>query len=224
MKPLFQALASAADGAFVINKEQYIIYWNQAAQDMLGYISAEVIDQPCFEILAGCNDQGQLICHEHCRVAVTAFSGGTVSNYDVRVRSKASGLRWVNMSTFTFPANGDGIGEVLVHLFRDVTQKKQQEQFAEQVLSAAKNLQTEPSSLAVSSLSRESQTTNLTDREREVLSLLTQGLSTTDIARSLSISSSTVRNHIRNILQKLHVHNRLEAVIYAMNHGLVKKK
>ncbi len=66
--------------------------------------------------------------------------------------------------------------------------------------------------------------TDLTDREGEVLSLLVQGLSTNDIARSLSITSSTVRNHIRNILQKLHVHNRLEAVINASKHGLIGKE
>ena len=54
--------------------------------------------------------------------------------------------------------------------------------------------------------------------------LLAQGLSTNEIARSLSITSSTVRNHIRNILQKLHVHNRLEAVVYALKQGLLAKE
>jgi DNA-binding NarL/FixJ family response regulator len=62
----------------------------------------------------------------------------------------------------------------------------------------------------------------LTDREREVLSLLAQGLNTPDIAQSLSISSSTVRNHVQNILHKLQVHSRLEAVAYALKHGLVR--
>jgi len=70
----------------------------------------------------------------------------------------------------------------------------------------------------------EFQPTDLTDREREVLSLLAQGLSTNEIARSLSITSSTVRNHIRNILQKLHVHNRLEAVVYVLKQGLLTKE
>ncbi len=62
---------------------------------------------------------------------------------------------------------------------------------------------------------------DLTDREREVLSLLAQGLSTRDIAQTLSISPSTARNHIQNILHKLNVHSRLEAVAYAFEHGLV---
>ena len=224
MNRLFQALTSAADGAFAINEEQNIIYWNQAAQDILGFAFGEIANQLCYEILAGCDDHDRSICHEHCRVAVTALKGGTLTNFDASVRTKADGLRWVNLSTFTFPANNGGTGRVLVHLFRDVTHRKQQEQFIDQVLAAAKNLQNETSSQALSSAPVESRTTDLTEREREVLSLLAQGLSANDIARSLSITSSTVRNHIRNILQKLHVHNRLEAVIYAFKHGLIGKE
>jgi DNA-binding NarL/FixJ family response regulator len=61
----------------------------------------------------------------------------------------------------------------------------------------------------------------LTDREREVLTLLAQGLRTRDIAEYLSISPSTARNHVQNVLHKLNVHSRLEAVSYAFEHGLV---
>ena len=102
MNRLFRALDSAADGAFVINKEQQIIYWNQAAQDILGYISADVADQPCYEVLSGCNAQGRIICSEHCHVAVKALRRRTCDEFRIRVRTKANGLRWVNMSTFTF--------------------------------------------------------------------------------------------------------------------------
>ena len=63
----------------------------------------------------------------------------------------------------------------------------------------------------------------LTEREREVLALLAHGLSTRAIARSLSISSATVRNHVQSILNKLQVHSRLEAVTYALDHNLVPK-
>ncbi len=224
MNHLFQALASAADGAFVVNKEQHIIYWNQAAQDILGHASVDIIDQPCYEILAGCSDEDGVICHDHCRVAVEALSGGLVTNYDTRVRTKENGLRWINMSTFTFPANGDGIGPVLVHLFRDVTQKKQQEQFIDQVLGAAQAFQIESSFHILTPEPEEMHIGDLTNRESEVLALLAKGLNTKDIASSLSISPSTVRNHIRNILQKFHVHNRLEAVVYALKHGFITKE
>jgi DNA-binding NarL/FixJ family response regulator len=61
---------------------------------------------------------------------------------------------------------------------------------------------------------------SLTARERELLGLMAQGGSNKSIARDLSISENTVKYHVRNILQKLDVQNRTEAVSYAINAGL----
>jgi DNA-binding NarL/FixJ family response regulator len=57
----------------------------------------------------------------------------------------------------------------------------------------------------------------LTDREQEVLSLISAGLADKEIARTLSISLYTVKAHVRNILSKLHVNNRREAARLARN-------
>ncbi len=56
----------------------------------------------------------------------------------------------------------------------------------------------------------------LTSRELEVLRLMAQSKSNRDIAETLFISENTVKNHVRNILEKLHLHSRMEAVMYAM--------
>lgn len=61
----------------------------------------------------------------------------------------------------------------------------------------------------------------LTPREREVLTLLAQAKSVGTIAEELHVSSNTVRNHIRAILNKLHVSSQLEAVVTAQRAGLV---
>ena len=61
----------------------------------------------------------------------------------------------------------------------------------------------------------------LTDREMEVLKLVAKGLNNRDIAKQLFISENTVKNHIRNILEKLHLHSRMEAVIYAVRERLL---
>ncbi|HSK98721.1 MAG TPA: response regulator, partial [Rubrobacteraceae bacterium] len=62
----------------------------------------------------------------------------------------------------------------------------------------------------------------LTDREREVLSLLAKGLDAEEIARRLHISAKTERNHVARILAKLGVHSRLQALVFAARHGLVE--
>lgn len=62
----------------------------------------------------------------------------------------------------------------------------------------------------------------LTPRQGEVLRLLGQGLSTSEIARMLGISEETARHHIRAILRSLGAHSRLEAVVQALRLGLIK--
>ena len=64
--------------------------------------------------------------------------------------------------------------------------------------------------------------TELTEREREVIALLAQGLSNKDLGRQLHITENTVRRHLVAIFEKLSVENRLELVIYAFRHGLAK--
>jgi DNA-binding NarL/FixJ family response regulator len=61
----------------------------------------------------------------------------------------------------------------------------------------------------------------LTDREVEILGQLAKGLRNDDIARKLFISPQTVQTHVRNLLSKLGVHSKLEAVAFAVRHGAV---
>ncbi len=61
----------------------------------------------------------------------------------------------------------------------------------------------------------------LTERELDVLRLVAKGLSNRDVASQLAISENTVKNHVRNMLEKLQLHSRMEAVMYAVREKLV---
>jgi DNA-binding NarL/FixJ family response regulator len=61
----------------------------------------------------------------------------------------------------------------------------------------------------------------LTSREREVLRALAEGLSDKEIARRLHVGVGTVHTHVANILSKLEVSSRLQALVFAVRHGLV---
>jgi DNA-binding NarL/FixJ family response regulator len=64
----------------------------------------------------------------------------------------------------------------------------------------------------------------LSPREREVLELLTRGAANKEIAAALKISENTVKNHLKNIMEKLHLENRVQVVAYALREGLVKPR
>jgi two-component system, NarL family, response regulator LiaR len=63
---------------------------------------------------------------------------------------------------------------------------------------------------------------DLTERERQILQLLAEGKRNDDIAAELFISPQTVQTHVRNILGKLRVHSKLEAVAFAVKHGAIQ--
>jgi len=65
-------------------------------------------------------------------------------------------------------------------------------------------------------------TPKLTDREMEVLKLVATGRNNREIAKELFITENTVKNHVRNILEKLNLHSRMEAVVYAVREKLLE--
>jgi DNA-binding NarL/FixJ family response regulator len=62
----------------------------------------------------------------------------------------------------------------------------------------------------------------LTEREREVIDLIAEGLRNKQIGDRLFISETTVRHHLTSVFNKLEVNGRFELVIYSYRHGLVK--
>jgi two-component system, NarL family, response regulator LiaR len=65
--------------------------------------------------------------------------------------------------------------------------------------------------------------TELSEREQEVLRLIAEGLSNTDIAGRLVISDKTVKGHVSNILGKLHLADRTQAAVYAWREGMIRR-
>jgi DNA-binding NarL/FixJ family response regulator len=64
---------------------------------------------------------------------------------------------------------------------------------------------------------------NLTAREIDILQLVVEGMTNKEIASTLTISENTVKIHLRNILDKLHLQNRIQAAVYAVRQGLVEE-
>ena len=217
MSRLFEALRNAADGAFVIDEELRIIFWNKTAEAMLGFKSEDVAGLPCFHLLHGYDEGRQLICNARCQVMKLALNAKPVPNYDIHVKTKQGDNRWLNMSVFTYRMHETDGKKVIVHLFHNLDGKEVDDKVLGQLIKVINRYQ----DIRYNNGAKlDSHQDTLTSREREILALLVDGHGTRDIAQFLSISTSTVRNHIQHILQKLQVHTRLEAVAIATRHNL----
>jgi len=215
---LFEALRNAADGAFVIDEDLQIIFWNKTAEAILGFDSDEVAGLPCYHLLHGYDEGRQLICNARCLVMKLALKAKPVPNYDIHVKTKQGDNRWLNMSIFTYRMNEANGKKVIVHLFHDLNHKEVDGRVLDHLVEVINRYQDIPNKNGVEMAFIPEA---LTPREHIVLTLLAKGHGTQDIAEHLSISLNTVRNHIQHILQKLQVHTRLEAVALAIKHGLV---
>ena len=213
---LAQLIDNTADGAFVVDYSLRISAWNRAAVDLLGFTPSEVLGQPCDAVIGGRDGRGNLICKPECEPLCRAQENDLCPNYDLCARTKAGQTRWLNVSIVVIPPSSSTRGR-LVHLFRPVDRQKHLEEFVRQTLSDGAKLS------ADGSLSAQppSPALPLSSRELEVLRLLATGARMREIAQTLSISLATARTHSQNILQKLGVHSKLAAVLYAVRHDLL---
>lgn len=221
MESLIGVLESTADGAFVVDEQLEIVYANRAARRILGADFDGKTPMRCYQLLQGRSDQDRLICQENCAIAKRLLRGGSVSNFDLQLEKQPEESRWINMSVFRY-SDGRAEKPYVFHLFRDITQKKREVRLVEKLVEVARNYHKIQSD-ALPSQEKSHLHESLTPREIEVLGLLAQGSSTSEIGRKLTISVNTARNHIQNILEKLGVHSRLEAVIYAIDHNLMEQ-
>ena len=215
MKPaeatsLAQLLAATADGGIAIDAEGRIVLWNQAAENMLGYAVREAVGRPCCDLLMGHDDEGNRLCCRRCDVMDLVTMRDPVYNFDLRTRTKAGSTIWVNVSTLMVSSNG--MGDMTVHLLRDVTATRE-------ILALIRERLSTPAPL-VPAAAREGNGA-LTRRELEILRIISTGLNTKDAAEKLHVSPATIRNHVQNILGKLGAHSRLEAVAYANRRRLI---
>jgi PAS domain S-box-containing protein len=221
MKEIYDALNGAADGALIIDEKLRIQFWNRAAEQITGFGKGDVIGQKCYHIFQGRDEKRRLICKAGCHVAELALKSEPVYNYDIRTRTNNGDRRWLNVSVITSKMGQNRNKKMIVHLFRDVTQRKDGEMFLRRILEMAQRYHIIPFEPGERK-DPDRHIDKLTPRQREVLTLLVRGLSTKEIAEALFISMSTVRNHVQHIFDKLGVHSRPEAIVYAYQNELIR--
>lgn len=194
---------STNETAYAVDRSGQIVAWNQAAAQAFGYTEAQALGQRCWELLSGRDIFGNRSCCEGCPVRASAFGGESINRFQIDFKTATR-----ERKTFTVRSlmllNSPG-KEIFVHLCQAESD------------AIENRVSTSPGKFPAASVQQKI----LTPRQIEVLALLHTGMTGVQIAADLAISVSTVRNHTQQILSKLQVHSRFEAVAVARKLGLI---
>ena len=138
MDKVLKALTQAADGVFAVDRAQHIVFWNAAAERLLGYRADEVYGRTCYEVFRGQARPCCLVCCPDCPVIVAARRGDTVPVYNLLSQTKGGRPLLLNVSVVVLPVSKHALATL--HLFRDITSQMQYETYVEQLLRAAARL------------------------------------------------------------------------------------
>lgn len=212
--PVFEALALSPDPVFITDRHNKIVFINRSATNILGYSSEEAVGASCAELLAGSDMFGNRYCSDACPVTQMARRGETVRQFGLRLRAQDNRTVLVDVSILHFRA-GPADDIYLAHIIRPSRSTAPSP--------AREEIEDPPPRPTVLSVkeSPDARARKLTGREVEVLGMLAAGRSTPEIAERLHIAGLTARNHIQNILDKLEVHSKAEAVAFAFQKRLL---
>lgn len=216
MSTLGELLYQAVDGSFAIDSKQRIIYWDPGCEELLGFSEQWVLGRPCCDVLNWCvRGSEKSFCQRDCYVSRFSDGGEGKKSFLVTARDNNNNPLSLSVSIVLVPATCKDNWHVmhLLHrtVFPDVLTAMEQSCYKKSQYANSSVFQKD-------ALKADKNVSRLTPRELQVLALLSEGVSGATIAKKLSISSTTVRNHIQHIQSKLGVHSKTEAVAYAYRH------
>lgn len=218
---------NTADGVFVTDAHQRIVRWNQGAERILGYPGPEALDRSCFQVICGKPPGGALPCGRDCAIHRSGLEGAPRGNFDLEAIDRAGRPVWLNV---TLLSSAGSEPPFVTHILRDVTRDRKRTLALERFLAEMQSPGAERTGASGAPLveapgggggNPRPECPSLSAREIEVLTLLAEGLSTKELARKLGISHFTARNHIQNILVKLGLHSKAQAVSFAFKQGIL---
>lgn len=212
---LFDLLEGTADAAFAVTDQCEICSWNKAAEKLFGYSRADAIGKGCQPLLRGRTVLGIEVWGDNCAIRDCVARDVDVPNYDLEVKTRSGRRMWISVSTLPYKSTRNH-RRLIVHIAHDITERKKNEELLHKMTELSRQLASIPDVTG-----RLAPVSPLSEQEREILQLFSVGKNSTEIARKLGITLQTLRNHLHHINQKLHTHNRLEAVTHAIQRKLV---
>ena len=108
------------DSAVVIDSHQKIVYWNAAAEKVLGYTAREAVGQSCWQLFKGRTDSGEPYCQPNCPVMEKIKSGGTIRHFNLVVKSNLDQDVVIDISTLNISQGQEHPHPMIVQLSHEV--------------------------------------------------------------------------------------------------------
>jgi len=206
-------LEGSPDPVFVTDRLNQVVAWNPSAERLLGYPASEALGRSCSALLGGCDSAGNRYCSDACPLVGMAGRGEVVRHFELRLRAKDRPAVSVDVNILQLAGPSPG-QFYLVHGLKPLNREYH-------APLAREEAEGPRPALLTARESPDARARKLTQREVEILGLVAAGRTSAEIATLLHISALTVRNHTQNILDKLEVHSKAEAVAFAFQKHLV---
>ena len=217
--PTFQdVLYNTVDGVFAVDAKQRIIFWDPGCEELFDRSSQWILGRPCHEVICGKNRvSGEAFCEPGCCIAQTPTGVDVPNHFSIQTIDGDGQNLMLSVNIVLIPSQckKKWIVTHLLHRFNN------QDLLTAMESSLRPKHHSSSNSLDASIGKCEHSASRLSPRESEVLQLLAEGLSAAVIAKRLSVSTVTVRNHLQHIQNKLGVHSQVDTVAYAYRHNLV---
>ncbi|MCB9444775.1 MAG: PAS domain S-box protein, partial [Ardenticatenaceae bacterium] len=100
---ILNIFANTQDGAYAVDGEQTIVFWNEAAEQMLGYSKQDALGMKCWQLMKGHSTEGSSFCRLNCQVMNNISQGKAGENFDLLVKHRDGHNLLVNVSTLPLP-------------------------------------------------------------------------------------------------------------------------
>src|SRR5512142_943156 len=213
-------IARSGAAAFATDEKGRIAVWNKGAEAMLGYSASQVLGKSCHEIICGRDVFGNRFCDRQCSLVFMVERHEPVRHFELDIRAQSGAMIPTHVSIVVFPGPRSR-QFTLVHFIEAVDRHREANTLVRRILTEQHPIVSAPVATGAAAAASAAPSPQLTSREIQILRLLAGGASTQAIADSLFISVTTTRNHVQNILRKLEVHSKLEAVSLALRTHLL---
>ena len=211
---------STEGAAFAVDMKNRVVYWSEGATALLGFDEKQLLNRHLEEALTVWDRTGNRCAVGNASLHEMARQGEEIRELSIEIAHRDGNPVRVAASVEVIERHEDGSYQLLFQLRPDRRKQRRDPDLQQMIRQALADFEVSPASDANSKAASPS-SPSLSERQVEVLSLLSQGKHCDSIADELKLSVNTVRRHVQNAMERLDAHTQAEAVAKSIRLNLI---